>query len=288
MKIREILRDKEVTLSFEVFPPKTVEAMPSVEFATEQIAKLRPDFMSVTYGAGGSTSKSTMKIADDLQKKYGTPMLAHLTCVSSDREAVHAAVNGYLERGIDNIMALRGDIPEGGRTDHTFPYAADLIREIREIAPDICIGGACYPEGHVECASQREDIRHLKEKVEAGCDFLTTQMFFDNSTLYSFLYRIREAGIEVPVIAGIMPITKRRQVARTVALSGATIPQRFCTMVDRFGDDEAKMCQAGVIYATEQIIDLISNGVGHIHVYTMNRPEIAAGIQASLSEILRV
>jgi methylenetetrahydrofolate reductase (NADPH) len=201
---------------------------------------------------------------------------------------VHAAVNGYLERGIDNIMALRGDIPEGGRTDHTFPYAADLIREIREIAPDICIGGACYPEGHVECASQREDIRHLKEKVEAGCDFLTTQMFFDNSTLYSFLYRIREAGIEVPVIAGIMPITKRRQVARTVALSGATIPQRFRTMVDRFGDDEAKMCQAGVIYATEQIIDLISNGVGHIHVYTMNRPEIAAGIQASLSEILRV
>ncbi|MBR3367855.1 MAG: methylenetetrahydrofolate reductase [Lachnospiraceae bacterium] len=288
MKIREILRDKEVTLSFEVFPPKTVEAMPSVEFATEQIAKLRPDFMSVTYGAGGSTSKSTMKIADDLQKKYGTPMLAHLTCVSSDREAVRAAVNGYLERGIDNIMALRGDIPEGGRTDHTFPYAADLIREIREIAPDICIGGACYPEGHVECASQREDIRHLKEKVEAGCDFLTTQMFFDNSTLYSFLYRIREAGIEVPVIAGIMPITKRRQVARTVALSGATIPQRFRTMVDRFGDDEAKMCQAGVIYATEQIIDLISNGVGHIHVYTMNRPEIAAGIQASLSEILRV
>ena len=287
MKIREILRDKEVTLSFEVFPPKTVEAMPSVEFATEQIAKLRPDFMSVTYGAGGSTSKSTMKIADDLQKKYGTPMLAHLTCVSSDREAVRAAVNGYLERGIDNIMALRGDIPEGGRTDHTFPYAADLIREIREIAPDICIGGACYPEGHVECASQREDIRHLKEKVEAGCDFLTTQMFFDNSTLYSFLYRIREAGIEVPVIAGIMPITKRRQVARTVALSGATIPQRFRTMVDRFGDDEAKMCQAGVIYATEQIIDLISNGVGHIHVYTMNRPEIAAGIQASLSEILR-
>ena len=288
MKIRDILQEKSVTLSFEVFPPKTEEAFPSVEAATEEIAALTPDFMSVTYGAGGSTSKSTMRIADDLQRKYGTPMLAHLTCVSSGRETVRAAVEGYLARGIDNIMALRGDIPKEGRSDFTFMYAADLIREIREIAPDICIGGACYPEGHVECASQREDIRHLKEKVEAGCDFLTTQMFFDNSTLYSFLYRIREAGIEVPVIAGIMPITKKQQVARTVALSGATIPQRFRTMVDRFGDDENKMRQAGVIYATEQIIDLIANGVGHIHVYTMNRPEIAAGIQASLSEILRV
>ena len=241
--------------------------------------------MSVTYGAGGGTSKHTASIARDLQEKYGTPVLAHLTCVSSDRAHVQNMIRTYKDLGIENIMALRGDIPEGGRTVFDYDHASDLIREIRASGGGFCIGGACYPEGHVECPSQAEDIRHLKEKVDAGCDFLTTQMFFDNSTLYSFLYRIREAGIKVPVVAGIMPITTVSQVERSVKLSGATIPQRFRTMVDRFGSDPAKMKQAGIIYATEQIIDLIANGVGHIHVYTMNKPEIAAGIRSSLSEI---
>lgn len=285
MRITDIFRKKEVTLSFEVFPPKTEKAYMTVEQATEEIAALGPDFMSVTYGAGGGTSKNTVSIASHLQEQYGTTVLAHLTCVSSTKEHVHRMLQSYREHGIENIMALRGDIPAEGRTVFDYNYAADLIREIKEADSTLCIGGACYPEGHVECASQSEDIRHLKEKVEAGCDFLTTQMFFDNSTLYSFLYRIREAGIKVPVVAGIMPITNRRQVETTVALSNATVPQRFRTMVDRFGDDPAKMKQAGIIYATEQIIDLIANGVGHIHVYTMNKPEIAAGILSSLSEI---
>ena len=286
MTVKEILQKNEVTLSFEVFPPKTDDKFASVEAASEKIAELRPHFMSVTYGAGGGTSANTAELAYRIQNRYNTPVLAHLTCVSSTKERVAKMVAEYKSRGIDNIMALRGDIPKDGRVAFDYNYAAELIRDIKEIAPDMCIGGACYPEGHIECARQSEDIIHLKEKVEAGCDFLTTQMFFDNNTLYNFLYRIREAGINVPVIAGIMPITNARQVDRSVAMSGATIPQRFRTMVDRFGDDPDKMAQAGVIYATEQIIDLIANGVNHIHVYSMNKPEIAAGIKESLSSII--
>ena len=285
MKIIDILNEKEVTLSFEVFPPKTEAGFLSVEQATEQIAALRPDFMSVTYGAGGGTSKHTTRIAADLQKKYGTNVLAHLTCVSSTKETVRKMIETYRENGIENIMALRGDIPAEGRSVFDYDHASELIYDIKSIDENMCIGGACYPEGHVECERQSEDIRHLKEKVDVGCDFLMTQMFFDNSTLYSFLYRIREVGIEVPVVAGIMPITNPTQVKRSVALSGATIPQRFRAMVDRYGDNLQSMKQAGVIYAAEQIVDLIANGVGHIHVYTMNKPEIAAGIRNSLSSI---
>ena len=285
MKIIDILNQKEVTLSFEVFPPKTEAGFLTVEQATEQIAALKPDFMSVTYGASGGTSKYTTRIAAGLQQKYGTNVLAHLTCVSSTKETVRGMVETYKEHGIENIMALRGDIPAEGRTVFDYDHASQLIYDIKSIDDSFCIGGACYPEGHVECERQSEDIIHLKEKVDAGCDFLTTQMFFDNSTMYSFLYRIREVGIEVPVVAGIMPITNPKQVKRSVALSGATIPQRFRTMVDRFGDDPLGMKQAGVVYAAEQIVDLIANGVGHIHVYTMNKPEIAAGIQSSLSAI---
>ncbi len=287
MKIIDILNQKEVTISFEVFPPKTDDKYAAVEEAARKIAGLQPSFMSVTYGAGGGTSKNTAGIAADIQNKYNTPVLAHLTCVSSTKSHVREMIGVYREKGIENIMALRGDIPKEGRSVFDYNYASELISDIKSEAPDLCIGGACYPEGHVECPSPSEDIRHLKEKVEAGVDFLTTQMFFDNNMLYNFLYRIREAGIHVPVLPGIMPITNAKQVARSVALSGSTIPQRFRMMVDKFGNDPAKMKQAGVIYATEQIIDLISNGVGHIHVYSMNKPEIASGIMASLSEIIR-
>ena len=285
MKIIDILNTKEVTLSFEVFPPKTEAGILTVEQATEQIAALRPDFMSVTYGAGGGTSKHTTRIAADLQQKYGTNVLAHLTCVSSTKEMVRGMIRNYRENGIENIMALRGDIPAEGRTVFDYNHASELIYDIKSIDDSFCIGGACYPEGHVECERQSEDIMHLKEKVDAGCDFLTTQMFFDNATMYSFMYRIREAGIEVPIVAGIMPITNPGQVKRSVALSGAAIPQRFRTMVDRFGDDPESMKQAGVVYAAEQIVDLIANGVTHIHVYSMNKPEIAAAIQSSLSAL---
>lgn len=286
MKITQIFDEHEVTLSFEVFPPKTDDKYADVEAAARQIAALRPAFMSVTYGAGGGTSRHTASIAADLQNKYHTPVLAHLTCVSSTRDGVRDMLRMYRENGIENIMALRGDIPKDGRTVYDYDHASQLICDIKSLDEDFCIGAACYPEGHVECASPSEDVLHLKEKVEAGADFLTTQMFFDNNMLYNFLYRIREADIRVPVLPGIMPITNQRQVARSVALSGSTIPPRFRMMVDRFGNDPAKMKQAGIIYATEQIIDLIANGVTHIHVYSMNKPDIAAGIMASLSSIL--
>ncbi|MBQ8978210.1 MAG: methylenetetrahydrofolate reductase [Oscillospiraceae bacterium] len=286
MTIKDILNNNEVTISFEVFPPKTDDKFESVEKAAEEIAALHPHFMSVTYGAGGGTSRNTAELAYRIQEKYRTPVLAHLTCVSSTKEYVKNMLSDYRSRGIENIMALRGDIPKEGRIAFEYDHAAQLIYDIKSIAPEMCIGAACYPEGHVECERQSEDIKHLKEKVEAGCDFLTTQIFFDNNTLYNFLYRIREQGINIPVLPGIMPITKKQQVARSVALSGATIPQRFRTMVDRFGDDPAKMEQAGVIYATEQIIDLIANGVNHIHVYSMNKPHIARGIMESLSNII--
>ena len=285
MKITQIFAEHEVTISFEVFPPKTDDRYATVEKAACEIAALHPSFMSVTYGAGGGTSKNTASIAADIQDKFHTPVLAHLTCVSSTREHVRNMVNIYKEKGIENIMALRGDIPKEGRSIFEYNHACELIHDIKSIDDSFCIGGACYPEGHVECESPSADIRYLKEKVDAGVDFLTTQMFFDNNMLYNFLYRIREAGIDVPVLPGIMPITNRKQVARSVALSGSTVPQRFRMMVDRFGDDPAKMKQAGVIYATEQIIDLISNGVTHIHVYSMNKPDIAAGIMQSLDAI---
>ena len=287
MKISNLFKEKEVTLSFEVFPPKTDAGYEAVEKAASEIAALSPDFMSVTYGAGGGTSKNTAKIAGDLQDRYNVPVLAHLTCVSSTKDLVKSVVNEYKERGIENIMALRGDIPKEGRICFDYDHATQLIYDIKSIDDSFCIGGACYPEGHVECARQSEDIQHLKEKVDAGCDFLTTQMFFDNSTLYQFLYRIREKGIEVPVVPGIMPITNARQVARSVALSGSTIPQKMKIMVDRFSDEPDKMKEAGIIYACDQIIDLISNGVSHIHVYSMNKPDIAAGIMDNLRSIIR-
>lgn len=286
MKIRDLLRQDKVSLSFEVFPPKTSDSYEAVAQATQEIAALRPDFMSVTYGAGGGTSAHTVGIASALQEQYSVPVLAHLTCVSSTREQVHHMVETLAARGIENVLALRGDIPAEGASAHDYRYAAELVREIKSLG-DFCIGGACYPEGHVESQTKREDILHLKEKVDAGCDFLTTQMFFDNHIMYNFLYRIREQGITVPVIAGIMPVTNKKQIARITSMSGTYLPERFKAIVDRFGDDPAAMKQAGVIYATEQIIDLIANGVNHIHVYSMNKPEIAAGIQASLSEILK-
>ena len=286
MRIDQLFKEKEVTLSFEVFPPKTDAGYEAVSKAAREIAALKPDFMSVTYGAGGGTSKNTANIAAELQNESGVPVLAHLTCVSSTKDLVKSVITEYRNKGIENIMALRGDIPKEGRIAFDYNHATELIYDIKSIDDSFCIGGACYPEGHVECERQSEDIQHLKEKVDAGCDFLTTQMFFDNSTLYQFLYRIREKGIEVPVVPGIMPITNARQVGRSVALSGSTIPQKMKIMVDRFADDPEKMKEAGIIYASDQIIDLIANGVSHIHVYSMNKPEIAAGIMRNLRTII--
>ena len=289
MKISEILKCGVPSLSYEVFPPKTDTAFDSVKSATEEIASLAPSFMSVTYGAGGGTSRYTLDIAEDIEKRFGIPMLAHLTCVSSTRETVKEQIRLMKEKGISNVMALRGDLtPEleaSDRSTWVYKHASDLVRELRE-AGDFCIGGACYPEIHPESRNQKDDIRHLKEKVDAGAEFLTTQMFFDNNLLYNFLYKLREAGITVPVVAGIMPITSANQVERAIKLSGSFMPQRFKSLVDRFGHDNRAMMQAGIAYATDQIIDLFANGVTNVHIYTMNKPEVARRIRGNLSDII--
>ena len=289
MKLRDLLHTDVTALSFEVFPPKADTAFDSVRTATEEIARLRPAFMSVTYGAGGGTSRYTLDIARNIKHLYGVPTLAHLTCVSSTRDTVRERIAQMRQAGIENVMALRGDLtPElaaSDRRDWHYRHAVDLVRELKE-SGDFCIGGACYPEIHPESTDQATDIRYLREKVDAGVEFLTTQMFFDNNLLYNFLYKIREAGITVPIIPGIMPITNANQLERAIKLSGSFIPQRFKSLVDRFGSDPAAMKQAGIAYATDQIIDLYANGIKIVHVYSMNKPDIAQKIQANLSDIL--
>ena len=290
MKIIDVLKSGKLSLSFEVFPPKTETAFDSVKQATEEIARLHPSFMSVTYGAGGGTSRYTLDIAKNIKERYGVPTLAHLTCVSSTKQTVAEKISEIKAAGIENVMALRGDIPaelEGAdRAGWDYRYAVDLVRELKETNSDFCIGGACYPEIHPESADQKEDIKRLGEKVDAGCDFLTTQMVFDNNLLYNFLYKIREAGITVPVIPGIMPITNGKQVERAMKLSGSFMPQRFKSLVDKFGADPNAMKQAGIAYATDQIIDLFANGITNVHVYSMNKPDVAEKIQRNLSDLL--
>lgn len=288
MKLIQIISEKRPTLSFEIFPPKNSGTYESIQAAIAEIAKLSPSYMSVTYGAGGGTSSSTASIAADLQNTYHVPALAHLSCINSTREGVRAQLDALQAAGIENILALRGDLaPDATPEEHwQYHYASELVREIREYG-GFCIGGACYPEGHTESPTQMEDIAHLKEKVDAGCDFLTTQMFFDNHIYYNFVYKLREAGIRVPVVAGIMPVTNLSQIRRITSLSGTVLPQRFRYILDRFGENPAAMKQAGIAYATEQIIDLFANGVPAVHVYSMNNPAVAQKIQENLSEILK-
>lgn len=289
MKLTQIFQKQQYSLSFEVFPPKTDDAFDSVKAATEEIARLRPSFMSVTYGAGGGTSKYTLAMAQDIKETCGVESLAHLTCVSSTKQTVRARIADFKAAGIENVMALRGDIPkEKEKEDRSlwdYRHAVELVRELKQ-SGDFCVGGACYPEVHPESQNQKQDIAYLKEKVDAGCDFLTTQMFFDNNLFFNFLYKIREAGVEVPIVAGIMPITSANQVKRAVELSGSFMPRRFMSLVDTFGGNADAMKQAGIAYATDQIIDLYANGVKNVHVYSMNKPEVAQKIQANVSAIL--
>ena len=289
MKIIDKLnRGDKIRISFEVFPPKTDAGVDKVMEATDRIAALKPSYISVTYGAGGGTSKNTARIANHIKSDLGVESLAHLTCASSTKDEVRKVVADLKALGIENILALRGDIPQGMPfpTADRFRYAYELVEEIRKNG-DFCVGAACYPEGHVENEHKADDIKYLKQKVDAGVDFLTTQMFFDNDIHYNFLYRIREAGIMVPVLPGIMPITSATQMKRSRELSGTVFPRRFLSILDRFGDQPEAMRQAGIAYATDQIIDLLANGVKNIHIYSMNKPDVAAAIMGNLSEIVK-
>ncbi len=285
MKISDILRSEKISLSFEVFPPKTSETYESIKKSALEIAGLKPDFMSVTYGAGGTTGSYTLDIAESIVNTGVTP-IAHLTCVCSGRDKIKDMLTAFKEKGIENILALRGDMPQG-MTEKSLDYthASDLVEEIKNFG-GFCIGGACYPETHPESEHSKQDIINLKKKVDAGCEFLTTQMFFDNHILFNYLYKIREAGITVPVIPGIMPVTNAAQIKRICSLSGTILPRKFIRMVDRFGDNPAAMKQAGIAYATEQIIDLYANGLNAVHVYSMNKPDVAEKIQTNLKDII--
>ena len=289
MSIADILNNKKVSLSFEVFPPKKKEALESIKETAVSLTKLNPDFISVTFGAGGTTKGYTAEIAEAIENN-GTTSLAHLTCVRSTLEDLEATIADLKKRNIKNVLALRGDLPKDAlEGENVFPsgytHASDLVTLLKK--EGLCVGGACYPEGHPESASRETDIDLLKYKVDAGVDFLTTQMFFDNDMLYSFLYRLQSAGIHVPVLAGIMPITNANQVSRMVDLSNAYIPRKLLAICDRFRDSPQAMMQAGIAYATDQIIDLISNGVRGIHIYTMNKPEIAGAIIKNVDEIIK-
>lgn len=287
MKLNELFSLSRPTLSFEVFPPKAQDTFDKMKSAIGEIAELKPDFMSVTYGAGGGTSDFTVKIAEDIEKTHGVTALAHLTCISSTKERVLSQLTQLKEAGIENILALRGDIPQDndGKSG-AFKYASELIEEIKKQG-DFCIGGACYPEGHLESESLDEDIKNIAKKVEAGCSFLTTQMFFDNEILYSYIDKLRKKGIFVPIVAGVMPITNAKQIMRACELSGTVLPKPFIKIAEKYGDKPEAMTQAGIAYATQQIIDLYANGIKNVHVYSMNKPFVAKKIQENLSEIIR-
>ena len=310
MKISEIIATEKPSVSFEIFPPKRQDpslfgeaeaeaAIARTQDVVRRIAAERPSFISVTYGAaGGTTGANTARIAQFVQDECKVPALAHLTCLTSSREHIADEIKSFREKGIENILCLRGDYPKGMRDEERgmrgkseFQHAVDLVRACRNpsLVPhpsSLCLGGACYPERHPECAHLDEDIAYLKEKVDAGLDFLTTQMFFDNNVYFHYLARLRTAGVTIPVLAGIMPVTNGKQIARICQLSGTTLPPRFRSIVDRFGENAAAMLDAGVAYATEQIIDLFANGVNHVHVYTMNKPEIAIRIMLNLHGII--
>ena len=288
MTIKNILENKKVLFSFEIFPPKKQANFGNVINCAKELSNLKPDFMSITYGAGGTTKVNTVEIAQQIIG-MGTPALAHLTCVGNTKDSIKETITQMKNAGIENVLALRGDYPqdfEGDKaTTDGLDHASNLVPFLKDAG--LCVGGACYPECHPESANRIDDIENLRYKVDAGVDFLTTQMFFDNNMLYSYLYRLQSKGIHLPVFAGIMPITNSNQVARLVKLSSAYIPEKLLAICDRFENNPEAMRQAGIAYATDQIIDLISNGIRGIHIYSMNKPDVTKDIIANVNEIIK-
>ena len=285
MKIRDILASGRPSVSFEIFPPRKDSPFEPVRTAVARLALQKPSFMSVTYGASGNAQSNTIEIASFVQS-LGVPALAHLTCLTATRDSIADEIKKLRRAGIENILCLRGDLPKDAATPPPgcFAHAVDLVRALRP--SEFCLGGACYPECHPDCEHMEDDIAYLREKMDAGLDFVTTQMFFDNNIFYRYLSKLRDKGVTVPVIAGIMPVTNGRQISRICRISGTYLPSRFKAIVDRYGERPAAMLDAGVAYATEQIIDLFANGVNAVHIYTMNRPEVAERIMANLRGIL--
>lgn len=287
MKIPELFEKKEIVYSFEIFPPKKSDNIDKVYKTVDGLAHLHPDFISVTFGAGGKTKDTlTGEIASNIKNKYGIESMAHLTCINSTKEQVRDVISDLDEKGIENIMALRGDINEETGPLGEFKHANELAIEIQKLDDNIQILGACYPEGHYESSDLSEDVENLKYKIGAGAKALITQLFFDNDKFYDFIDKVREAGIEVPVSAGIMPITSKAQIERTVSLSGSSLPKSFTNMIARYEDDPEGLFDAGIDYAVDQIRDLIEHGVDGIHLYTMNNPTVAEKVTERISDLL--
>ncbi|MBO5557951.1 methylenetetrahydrofolate reductase [NAD(P)H] [Ruminococcus sp.] len=283
MKTCNIFKQK-TTLSFEVFPPKSDTPIDSIYSTIDGLAPLKPDFISVTYGAGGSGSNATIGICEMIKEKYGIEPVAHLACINLTREKVLFELAQMRAAGIENILALRGDINPNVPPHEDFRYAAELIELIRE-SGDFNILGACYPEGHPEAPNMVEDIRHLKEKVDAGCSQLISQLFFDNEDFYAFREKAAIAGIDVPIEAGIMPVTNPKTIARMATLCHAKLPKKFLTIMSKYENDPIAMRDAGIAYAVSQIVDLIANDVDGIHLYTMNNPYIATKICSAVQSL---
>lgn len=280
MKTNEIFKRKTV-LSFEVFPPKSDTPIESIHKTIDGLAPLNPDFISVTYGAGGSANNATIGICETIKNKYGIEPVAHLACINLTKEKVLSELEEMKKAGIENILALRGDKSPTIPAKDDFRYASELVRLVKSQG-DFNVLGACYPETHPEAANTVEDIRHLKEKVDAGCSQLVSQLFFDNEDFYDFREKAQIAGINVPIEAGIMPVTNRKQIERMVTLCHAKLPKKFRAIMDKYEDNPTAMRDAGIAYAVSQIVDLIANDVDGIHLYTMNNPYIAERICSSV------
>lgn len=284
MKTIELFKNKTV-LSYEVFPPKPTSSVNTIYDTLHELEKLSPDFISVTYGAGGGTNKhGTFQIASEI-KNCGIESVAHLTCIGLTKEDVSTKLSELKVLGIENILALRGDKPTMEYPDGDFKYASDLIAYIRTQG-DYDIIAACYPEGHMEASNRVEDIHNLKAKVDAGANHLISQLFFDNQCFYSFLERCQLAGIHVPIEAGIMPVVNRAQIERMASICGATLPKKFTVMMEKYQNNPTAMRDAGIAYAIDQIVDLITNGVDGIHLYTMNNPYIAKRIHEAVYNLV--
>lgn len=275
MKITDIISDNKINISFELFPPKDGEILQKADEIITRVAKLHPSFISVTCGAAGGNRRDTASIAA-MGAKHGVTALAHMTCVAATFDSAADDLERLKGYGISNIMALRGDIV-GDAKPGDFRHASDLVGFIKQRG-DFCVGGACYPEGHPESQSIKQDIENLKYKLDAGTEFLITQMFFKNELFYKYIDMLHDAGIDIPVFAGIMPVTSASQFNRIISLSGGTLPQKLIDDAEKFKDDRESMRLSGIEFAAEQINDLISHGVRNVHIYTMNRPEIAEAI----------
>lgn len=283
MKITELLKDDKPCISCELFPPKAGSELQNALKIVDKIAEIKPHFMSVTYGAGGTSAGQTVAIAKAVEE-HNIPALAHLTCIDATGDGIDGMLANFRANGIQNVLALRGDAVTDKPRE--FMHASDLMRKI-SASGDFCIGGACYPEGHPEAGSLDKDIENTKKKIDAGCEFMVAQMCFDNNIMYNYMYRLLRNGIDVPVVAGIMPVTNAKQINRICELSGTKLPPHYRAIVERFADDPQALMQAGIAYALGQIIDLIANGFKNIHVYTMNKPEVIGGIMKNLSEIIK-